>query len=289
MMNTPKPEWLKKRIFDSPKKESVLALLGERKLNTVCQSARCPNLCECFDRGTATFMILGDTCTRSCRFCAVNKGPVSPLDDSEPLRVAETVRDLALKHAVITSVTRDDLDDGGADQFIETISHLRLLCPQIVIEILTPDFKGDLGIIRKFNECVPDIFNHNLETVPRLYSTIRPEASYDRSLSVLKAIHDHLPDVLVKSGIMVGLGETEDEVIAVLNDLKANFCDIVSIGQYLAPTKDHAPVLEYVTPDKFKTYENAARALGFKQVFSGPFVRSSYLADSISALGHSHS
>ncbi len=273
-----RPDWLRKRIFDSPGKKKIIELLEKKSLHTVCQSAKCPNLCECFDRGTATFMILGDTCTRNCGFCAVKKGEPLTIDNNESKRLAESVALLKLKHVVVTSVTRDDLPDGGASLFVDTIREIRNTSPSTTIEILTPDFKGDLSIIELFATHLPDIFNHNIETVPRLYG-IRPGADYNRSLLLLKSFKERYPKVLTKSGIMVGLGENANEVKDVLVGLRNNLCDIVSIGQYLAPGKGHVQVSEYISPEQFKEYEKLAKELLFSQVFCGPFVRSSYLAD----------
>jgi lipoic acid synthetase len=275
-----KPEWLRKKIFESPRKKEVLELLERRKLNTVCQGAKCPNLCECFDRGTATFMILGNTCTRGCLFCAVNKGCPTIVDNNEPSQVAEAIAELKLKHAVITSVTRDDLSDGGAAHFAKVVSEIRLLSPTTTIEILTPDFNGDFSVLKAFDKILPDIFNHNLETVPRLYN-IRPRAEYKRSLAFLEAVKKRYPSILTKSGLMVGLGETPPEIEEVMIDLRKIDCDIISIGQYLSPGLNHTPVIDYIKPEQFDEYTVTARRLGFKAVFSGPFVRSSYLADVI--------
>jgi len=275
-----KPEWLRKKIFESPRKKEVLDLLERRKLNTVCQGAKCPNLCECFDRGTATFMILGNTCTRGCLFCAVNKGCPSIVDTDEPSQVAEAIAELKLKHAVITSVTRDDLSDGGATHFAKVVSEIRRLSPMTTIEILTPDFNGEFSVLNAFDNNLPDIFNHNLETVPRLYN-IRPRAEYKRSLALLEAVKKRHPSILTKSGLMVGLGETPSEIEEVMADLRKVDCDIISIGQYLSPGLTHTPVVEYVKPEQFDQYTFTAKRLGFKAVFSGPFVRSSYLADVI--------
>lgn len=280
-MTPRKPEWLRKRITESPRKNEVLALLRAQNLNTVCQGARCPNLSECFGRGTATFLLMGSVCTRGCRFCAVDKGAPQPLDPGEPLRVARAIAELKLKHAVITSVTRDDLPDGGAAHFAAVVTALRENTPDTVIEILTPDFQGDTHVLSLFVGQPPDIFNHNLETVPSLYAAVRPQASYDRSLGLLNAVKKALPSALTKSGLMVGLGETIGEVHAVMGDLRRNECDILSIGQYLAPSADHTPVREYVTPEQFAQYAEFAKTIGFKAVFSGPFVRSSYLADGL--------
>jgi len=287
MADLRKPSWLKKRIFGSGRTGEVLCLLKRKELHTVCQGARCPNLSECFDRGTATFMILGEVCTRECGFCGVTS-PLSPLrsgegpvlgkpEADEPLRVAEAVAELKLAHAVITSVTRDDLSDGGAGHFADTVRAIRRLNPSTTIEILTPDFKGAFAVLSAFDNAEPDIFNHNLETVPSLYH-VRPGASHARSLSLLLAFKERFPSVMTKSGLMVGLGESREEIFQALEDLRKHRVDAVTVGQYLSPTARHVPVREYVTPEQFALYEKQARALGFMEAFCGPFVRSSYRA-----------
>ncbi|MGB9780026.1 lipoyl synthase [Caldanaerobacter sp.] len=272
-----KPEWLKVRILseDLNRMEAFLKNMG---LNTVCQSANCPNMGECFARRTATFMIMGNICTRNCRFCAVEKGHPQPLDEEEPGRVAEAARRLGLKHVVVTSVTRDDLPDGGASHFAKTIYELKKL-PGVTVEVLVPDFMGNEEAIRTVVEAKPDVINHNVETVPRLYSRVRPKADYIRSLNLLKKVKELDPLILTKSGIMVGLGETEEEVIEVMKDLRDIDCDMMTIGQYLRPSHKHIEVAEYVTPEQFKRYEEIGYKLGFKHVASGPLVRSSYHAD----------
>nr|WP_240951388.1 lipoyl synthase [Caldanaerobacter subterraneus] len=254
------------------------AFLKNMALNTVCQSANCPNMGECFARRTATFMIMGNICTRNCRFCAVEKGHPQPLDEEEPGRVAEAARRLGLKHVVVTSVTRDDLPDGGASHFAKTIYELKKL-PGVTVEVLVPDFMGNEEAIRTVVEAKPDVINHNVETVPRLYSRVRPKADYIRSLNLLKKVKELDPLILTKSGIMVGLGETEEEVIEVMKDLRDIDCDMMTIGQYLRPSHKHIEVAEYVTPEQFKRYEEIGYKLGFKHVASGPLVRSSYHAD----------
>ncbi|MGB9809038.1 MAG: lipoyl synthase, partial [Caldanaerobacter sp.] len=245
-----KPEWLKVRILseDLNRMEAFLKNMG---LNTVCQSANCPNMGECFARRTATFMIMGNICTRNCRFCAVEKGHPQPLDEEEPGRVAEAARRLGLKHVVVTSVTRDDLPDGGASHFAKTIYELKKL-PGVTVEVLVPDFMGNEEAIRTVVEAKPDVINHNVETVPRLYSRVRPKADYIRSLNLLKKVKELDPLILTKSGIMVGLGETEEEVIEVMKDLRDIDCDMMTIGQYLRPSHKHIEVAEYVTPEQFK-------------------------------------
>ncbi|NNG66034.1 lipoyl synthase [Caldanaerobacter subterraneus] len=272
-----KPEWLKVRIL-SEDLNRMEAFLKNMALNTVCQSANCPNMGECFARRTATFMIMGNICTRNCRFCAVEKGHPQPLDEEEPGRVAEAARRLGLKHVVVTSVTRDDLPDGGASHFAKTIYELKKL-PGVTVEVLVPDFMGNEEAIRTVVEAKPDVINHNVETVPRLYSRVRPKADYIRSLNLLKKVKELDPLILTKSGIMVGLGETEEEVIEVMKDLRDIDCDMMTIGQYLRPSHKHIEVAEYVTPEQFKRYEEIGYKLGFKHVASGPLVRSSYHAD----------
>ena len=276
-----KPSWLRKKIEYSSERHELGSLLGDLGLNTVCRSARCPNLSECYKKGRATFLILGDRCTRGCTFCAIDKasgGEELGLSDDEPARLVEAVRKLGLLYVVITSVTRDDLDDGGAAQFARSIRMLRDYDPDIGIEVLTPDFMGNRESIDTVAREKPDVFNHNVETVPRLYPPVRPGADYERSLSFIGYIHDRYPGLLLKSGIMVGLGETEDEVEAVLRDLRSAGCDAVTIGHYIRPSKANIPVYEYIAPAVFSRYEAKARELGFSCVASGPFVRSSYMA-----------
>ncbi|NSW76405.1 MAG: lipoyl synthase [Candidatus Atribacteria bacterium] len=272
------PHWIKRR-FPASGGENMEILLRSLGLHTVCESARCPNIGECFGKGTATFLILGEVCTRNCGFCAVKKGRPLPPDPEEPIRVAQAAKALALKHVVVTSVTRDDLPDGGAGHFVQVIRALRMTLPSATIEILTPDFQGREEFLEIFREDLPDVFNHNVETVPRLYPTVRPKAQYERSLFVLERFKALFPSVLTKSGLMVGLGETPEEVLEVLSDLRHAGCDIVTIGQYLRPSMKHLPVRAYVPPSWFSFYEEKAYELGFWGVASGPFVRSSYLAE----------
>lgn len=272
------PDWLKKPWPDQD--GEAAALLKELRLHTVCQSAHCPNQGECFSQKRATFLILGNICTRNCRFCAIGAGIPLPLDAQEPVRVGQAVRKLSLKHAVITSVTRDDLPDGGAGQFRDTVRSVRQLVPGVKIEVLTPDFGGSfqsLEII--FKEERPDIFNHNIETVPRLYPQVRPEADYRRSLKVLEQVKKITPSVYTKSGLMVGLGEEEKEVIDAMQDLRKVGCDILTIGQYLSPTREHFPVKSFIPPATFEGYKKIGEKLGFLSVLSAPFVRSSYNAE----------
>jgi len=273
------PFWIKRRFSPTAQGGEVEKMLRSLHLHTVCERARCPNLNECFGRGTATFLILGSVCTRNCRFCAIEKGVPLPLDLEEPKRVAQAAKTLSLRHVVITSVTRDDLPDGGAPHFRHTVRAVREALPTATVEILTPDFQGDREALRILSEDPPCIFNHNVETVPRLYREVRPLASYERSLSVLALFKSLCPQVLTKSGLMVGLGEREEEVLQVLRDLREVGCDIITIGQYLRPSGKHLAVKEYIHPSQFASYEEQAYALGFRGVASGPFVRSSYLAE----------
>jgi lipoic acid synthetase len=263
---------------------AVKARLRELGLHTVCESAKCPNIGECFKKPTATFMILGEVCTRRCGFCSVKKGLTLPPSPAEPGNIAIAVGKLGLKHAVITSVTRDDLPDGGAGQFEAVISILKREFPGLVVEVLTPDFKGSTAALRKVIEAGPHIFNHNLETVPRLYMKVRPQAVYERSLKVLRTAKSFRPDVYVKSGIMAGLGETYDEVVSVMRDLRDAGCDLLTIGQYLRPSKANLQVEEYVLPEVFERYAETGKRMGFLSVASAPFVRSSYNAEKVFAV-----
>ena len=273
-----RPYWLKKRVRINSQQNQVHDILEGLNLHTVCQSAMCPNIAECFGKGTAAFMILGDTCTRNCRFCAVTSGEPTPVDKNEPKRLAAAVRQLALRHVVITSVTRDDLPDGGAGHFASTIDELRKEAPDATIEVLTPDFQGDETALKTVIISRPDIFNHNLETVPRLYPTVRPEAKYRRSLYVLKRAGELDPEIFTKSGIMLGLGENRAEVSEVMKDIRDTGCSILTVGQYLRPSEAHLEIKEYVHPEVFMEIEAEAKALGFLYVASGPFVRSSFNA-----------
>ena len=276
-----KPDWLRKKIEYTPQRHRVKEILRELNLNTVCEEARCPNLSECFLRKRATFLILGNKCTRACRFCSIAKamkGEILAVDPEEPKRVAEAIKKLGLKYVVITSVTRDDLDDGGALHFAKTISAIREIDKYINIEVLTPDFKGEKESLNLVIEAKPDVFNHNVETIPRLYREVRPQADFERSLSVLKYVKTNSPTIFVKSGFMVGLGEKRDEVLDLLNRLSETGCDAVTIGQYLQPTAKNIAVKEYIKPEIFDFYKNAALKMGFKYIASGPFVRSSYMA-----------
>ena len=272
-----RPDWLKVRLPSGDNYNEVLQLMRKSSLNTVCEEAKCPNLSECWNSRTATFMILGDTCTRSCGFCNIKIGVPNELDLDEPRRVAESSVELGLKHVVITSVDRDDLKDGGAKIFSETIKLLNEKLPLTTIEILIPDFKGDENSFNLIMEHPPTVLNHNLETVERLYHAVRPQANYNRSLKLIKWFKNK--GLRTKSGIMVGIGETKDEVIGIMKDLRMHGCDIMTIGQYLQPTKDHLPVDRFVTPDEFAYYNEVGLKLGFLAVESSPLVRSSYHAE----------
>ena len=271
------PPWLKRRWPEPAEVEAVLALLRELRLETVCQQAHCPNLGECFARRTATFMILGRVCTRNCTFCAVEGGSPMPPDPGEPERVAEAVLRLGLSHVVVTSVTRDDLPDGGSSQFARTVEAVRRRC-HARAEVLTPDFGGSWPDVDGVLDSRPDVFNHNIETVPRLYSEVRPQADYDRSLAVLSRATERGGGCVVKSGLMVGLGETREELVRSLRDLLDAGCESLTIGQYLRPSPAHLPVARYLRPQEFEELKEAALRLGFRAVASAPFVRSSYHA-----------
>ncbi|PPD39902.1 MAG: lipoyl synthase [Methylobacter sp.] len=275
-----KPDWIRIKVTANEEITRVKQLLREHKLHTVCEEAACPNLSECFQHGTATFMIMGDLCTRRCPFCDVAHGKPLPLDANEPRHLADAIAAMALKYVVITSVDRDDLRDGGAGHFAECISQIRALTPTTKIEILVPDFRG--RVEKAINILVQqscDVFNHNLETVPRLYKQARPGSDYQGSLDLLRQHHEALPHVPTKSGLMMGLGEETEEVIEVMKDLRAHGCSMLTLGQYLQPSKAHLPVQRYVTPEEFADYGRVAKELGFKQVASAPLVRSSYHAD----------
>ena len=281
-LNNKKPEWIKTRIPNQKILEEMRSLLKDLKLHTICEEAACPNIGLCYAHHTATFLILGNVCTRNCRFCNVIKGKPQPPDPEEPKCVAEAVKRLRLEHVVITSVTRDDLEDFGANHFVKTIEEVRKLNPKTKIEVLIPDFQGSYDCIRMVVEASPHIIGHNVETVPRLYPTVRPKASYKTSLKVLETVKKLNPKIFTKSGIMVGLGEKEEEIIQVMKDLRSVDCDIFTIGQYLRPSKKHLEVKEYVKPEKFEEYKRKAYELGFLYVASGPFVRSSFMASEFS-------
>lgn len=282
-VNSRLPNWLTKRIPDAITVDVVNDMMRGAKLNTVCESARCPNLGECWSKKTATFMILGDICTRNCGFCAIKFGRPDQADPDEPRRVAEAARDMRLKHVVVTSVARDDMPDEGATQFADTIRALQQAIPNVIVEVLTPDFKGKRWCTKIVVDSHPDIFNHNIETVERLSPLVRPAARYRRTLDVLQSVTNMDPTIYTKSGMMLGLGETHDEVVQTLKDLRAAGVSAVTIGQYLRPTTDrHLPVVEYVHPDRFAEYEKIGEDLGFLFVASAPFVRSSYNAQAFS-------
>ncbi|MHA1298031.1 MAG: lipoyl synthase [Candidatus Helarchaeota archaeon] len=276
-----KPEWLKVSI-DLNKFEKVTNILESLNLNVVCYHATCPNIGRCFAKHTATFLILGSICTRNCSFCSIQKGKPLPLDPNEPENVAKAIEKLKIKHAVITSVTRDDLPDFGVSQYIKTVQAIRNLQPNTIIELLIPDFKGSFSLLKKIVDEKPEIINHNLETVPSLYSKIRPQANYERSLQILKWVKELNPSIYTKSGIMLGLGETEEEIISLMNDLRQVKCDILTIGQYLQPSNNQIKVLKYIKPEKFKKLKVIGESLGFLLVNSGPFIRSSYNAKDFS-------
>ncbi len=275
-MNTRKPDWLRIKYRKNEQTDQVISLLNHLSLHTVCQEAMCPNLLECFSRRTATFLILGKRCTRNCTFCNVEKGSPEPVDPHEPDNLVLAVKELSLKYVVITSVTRDDLADGGAFQFVQSIQKLHQFSEELKIEVLIPDFAGDQEALAGVLKAVPDVLNHNMETVPRLYKEVRPKADYERSLTVLRNSKEIAPEVITKSGIMVGLGEKEEEVIQVLQDLRAVNCDMITIGQYLAPSHQHHPIVEYIPPQQFEFYKKLAYQMGFKGVASAPLVRSSH-------------
>ena len=273
------PPWIRIRVSEGENFKQLKGLVQDRKLHTVCEEARCPNIFDCWSRRTATFMILGDVCTRACRFCAVTSGRPTELDLGEPLRVADSVAQLGLRHAVITSVDRDDLADGGSGIFARTIRAIRRRSPDTTIEVLTPDFQGDLEAVRTVVEARPDIFNHNTETVPRLYARIRPKAVYANSLALLRHVKALAPSMVTKSGLMVGLGETEDELVEVFRNMRAHNIDVLTVGQYLRPTKKHTEVVRYYRPEEFADLKATAVQMGFRHVEAGPLVRSSYHAD----------
>lgn len=272
------PDFLRREVGKGEQVRQVRRLLRSNALNTVCEEARCPNLAECFAHKTATFMIMGRDCTRACGFCAVGTARPAPLDPDEPARVAEAAAALGLAHVVITSVNRDDLEDGGSHHFRATVEAVRARLPASAIEVLTPDFCGDAEAVRRVADAPLDVYNHNVETVPRLYARVRPRARYERSLAVLRQVAAEHPRLVVKSGFMVGLGETPDEVRVLLDDLRAHGVNIVTIGQYLRPSLKHVPVVEYLREEAYEVYRAHGRALGFDHVFAGPFVRSSYNA-----------
>ena len=284
------PDWARKSRTHFESLNRLKTGLRQLNLHTVCESARCPNIHECFHRGAATFMILGNYCTRGCGFCSVPKANPRKqdmrLDANEPANVARMAASLKLRYVVITSVNRDDLEDGGSHHFAETVREVRRALPEARVEVLTPDFCGDLDAVARVLDAGPHVFNHNMETVPRLYRRVRPQADYRQSLEVLAFAREHAPDTLTKSGFMAGLGETADEVHALLRDLRTHGTDVATIGQYLQPTRRHLPVAEYVEPRQFEAYRDYGLSLGFQMVFSGPLVRSSYMADAVADAAH---
>lgn len=275
-----KPDWIRVKVPASKEVDRIKSILRSQKLATVCEEASCPNLGECFSGGTATFMIMGEICTRRCPFCDVGHGKPLPLDPQEPRHLAEAISAMGLRYVVITSVDRDDLRDGGAQHFADCIRISRELSPNLQVEILTPDFRGRMEVALDILEAgAPDVFNHNLETVARLYRESRPGANYKWSLELLRKYKERRPDVLTKSGLMVGLGEEREEIFAVLDDMREHDIDMLTIGQYLQPSKEHLPVQRYVHPDEFEEYRRYAERIGFKHAACGPLVRSSYHAD----------
>ena len=273
-----KPAWLRRRLPPSGQSASVVAAIKNRGLHTVCEEARCPNQLECFAAGTATFLLLGPSCTRRCTFCAVDKSPVQVPDPEEPLRTAEAVAEMKLKFCVVTMVTRDDLFDGGAQHVARTIEAMREKSPGVGVEVLISDLGGNWEALEMILTEGPEVLNHNLETVPRLYSRVRPQANYHRSLELLARARSHVPSLVTKSGLMLGLGETKEEVLQAMDDLRRAGCNLLTLGQYLAPSEHHHPVVRYVPPEEFAEYELHAFQRGFKGVASAPLVRSSYRA-----------
>ena len=276
-----RPSWLKKKIPAESEYQSIGIILNNNNIHTVCQEAKCPNIWECFSQKTATFLILGPYCTRNCRFCAVEHLPASPPDEDEPARIAETVQNMSLNYVVITSVTRDDLVDGGAYFFSKIVENIRKRNPNILIELLIPDLKGNKTAIRTIVDAQPDVLNHNIETVRRLYDTVRPGAVYRRSLNLLKQVNQYDPSIFTKSGLMLGLGESSKEITNTFEDLLRAGCRLLTLGQYLQPTKKHLPVKRFIHPEEFKRWRETAIQMGFAQVASGPFVRSSYQAEKL--------
>ena len=275
-----KPDWIRIKLPTSPAVDQLKTMLRKNRLYTVCEEASCPNLSECFSHGTATFMIMGDKCTRRCTFCDVGHGRPDPLDPDEPGNLAKTVKHMGLRYVVITSVDRDDLRDGGAAHFTACLQALRLACPTLSIEVLVPDFRGRMELaLDAIAMGLPDVFNHNIETVPRLYKQARPGSDYDWSLKLLSEFKNRFPGIPTKSGLMLGLGETLEEVKETMRDLRKHHVDMITLGQYLAPSRHHFPVARYVTPEEFKELGVLAKQMGFTRVASGPLVRSSYHAD----------
>ena len=273
-----KPDWLKRRLPTGSAYENVKQKIGRDHLHTVCQEAKCPNMWECFSHHTATFLIMGSRCTRNCGFCSVPGGDLEPPDPQEPRRVARVSREMGLKYVVVTSVTRDDLPDGGASIFAETIAEIRRQIPDGCVEVLIPDFQGDMDALHTVLKAGPDVLNHNIETVPRLYPRVRPQADYHQSLKLIERVRVFTTDIPTKSGLMLGLGETKDEIKNMLKDMRHSGCQILTLGQYLQPSKNHLAVERFIPPEEFETWRNEALSMGFEEVASGPFVRSSYHA-----------
>lgn len=279
-----KPEWFKRRLPGGAPFRDVIATLARHSLHSVCDEARCPNRGECFSKRTATFLILGDACTRNCRFCAVNHGVPLPPDPDEPEHLAHAVADLGLMHVVVTSVTRDDLPDGGGAHFAESIGSVRRLNPETAVEALVPDFKGELPPLETVIAANPAVLGHNIETVPRLYPLVRTGSDYRRSLALLRNVHELAPEIITKSGLMLGLGETEDEILDVFEALLASGCRILTLGQYLRPSRNHVPIARFLHPDEFESLRETALGMGFGAVASGPEVRSSYKASEMTGI-----
>jgi lipoic acid synthetase len=278
-MISEKPEWLRKKLPTGAAVQLMEGNLEQNLLHTICQEACCPNQGECFSKGVATFLIMGNICTRNCRFCAVGSGIPAALDAEEPKRLADEVKRLGLRFVVVTSVTRDDLSDGGAGHFARVVEVMRRECPGMGIEVLIPDFQGSRLALKTVVDAAPEVLNHNVETVPRLYAPVRPHADYWRSIEVLQEAKTLNPSLTTKSGFMVGLGETHEEVLKVMVDLRSASCDVITIGQYLSPSARHHPVVEYIHPEIFEKYRRDAMRFGFREVASSPFVRSSYMAE----------
>jgi len=276
-----KPSWLRRRLPTGPTYEKIRSMIRNDRLHTVCQEAKCPNMWECYSQKTATFLIMGSRCTRNCRFCSVETGPLHPPDPGEPLRVANVARRMQLKYVVVTSVSRDDLSDGGAGIFAQTIVEIRKMIPNVCVEVLIPDFQGSHAALQTVLKARPDVLNHNLETVPRLYPRVRPQADYRRSLDLIQKSNQSAPDVPTKSGLMLGLGERHNEIHQSLQDLKDANCQMLTLGQYLQPSKRHLPVTRFIPPEEFEEWRQTALNMGFSQVASGPFVRSSYHANQL--------
>jgi lipoic acid synthetase len=276
-----KPKWLRRQLPTGSAYEKIKGMIKGDQLHTVCEEAKCPNMWECFSHKTATFLIMGSRCTRNCRFCSVQPGPLEPPDPDEPARVADVALRMGLKYVVVTSVTRDDLPDGGAFLFAETIQAIRSKMPDACVEVLIPDFQGSRQALYRVLEARPDVLNHNIETVARLYPRVRPQASYERSLMLIQRAHEYDPALPTKSGLMLGLGEEQPEVEKALEDLAAAGCSILTLGQYLQPSKNHLPVERFIPPEEFEAWRRKALAIGFAEVASGPFVRSSYHAQEL--------